>query len=143
MKSLHVNWAGPPIDIEGLNPGDRKRIAEIGLSRWLEEVSRPKIKLTGKFLTGLPVQKKEKDQTALTEVVLDQRQAQKISIGKKGNFLADEFIRIARANNGIVTVEECKKVNPQYPADVPYYARLRGCQVETDRKNKLYKLVKK
>lgn len=108
------------------------------------------IALTKTFVTGAPIhitppkikdeslkvlqETMPKDETPLTEPVLDSQQPQKVSIGKRGAFLADEFIRIAKANNNIVTHQQAKEVNPQSPADLAYYAKQRGCEIVTDKK---------
>ena len=62
--------------------------------------------------------------------------------GSKTDILVFGFVKIAEQNNGIVTSEQAKILNPKYPNDTAYYARKAGWEVTTDRKNKLYKVGK-
>lgn len=85
--------------------------------------------LRSKFTTG------EKKVEQVTE-------KKAVSVGEKGKFLAQEFVRIAKENNGIVSLENAKKVSEKYPGDLAYNFRLLGGEAETDRKNHQWKLVK-
>lgn len=38
-RSLQTSW-GTPVDTDGLNETDRRRIREVGFDRWMEEMSR-------------------------------------------------------------------------------------------------------
>ena len=135
------------IDLGGLSNEHVRRINEVGLDKWMEEIATPKIKISGKFFTGLTQnQKKEmimEEKQVITpaqvgkiEDILPELTAQKkpASLGKKGSFLADEFVRIATANNGVVTLDQAKAINPGAPSDLAYYARLKGIQIETEKK---------
>jgi len=58
----------------------------------------------------------------------------------KASFQALEFINTACENNMTVTFEQAAKINPKYPSDPANYARQRGWEVKTDRKNKIFKV---
>lgn len=165
---LQCNWGSPPIDIEGLNDSDKKRIKEIGFDKWLEEVSMTEAtkQLRSKFSGGIkqetPQQTVDRlskelseNHTKLISIIDDCGHGftrgvgcnicnpkPTVSIGKKGMFLAEEFVKVAKANNGIVTKEMALKID-KVAADPAYYARLLGHEIETDRKNHRWILKEK
>jgi hypothetical protein len=80
--------------------------------------------------------------TGEKQVKVEQTEKAAVSVGKKGMQLAEEFLKIARANEGVVLHSQAAQINPTYPADPCYYARLLGHTIETNRKEKSWKLIK-
>lgn len=93
--------------------------------------------LRKKFTAGV----KEVEKTTTEETTKPTPTTQ--SVGKKGMFLAEEFLKAARANNGVVTREMALKIDSKYPGDPAYYARLMGYDIETDKKNHRWILKEK
>lgn len=112
------------VDINGLNPSDRKRIREVGFEQWLTEV------------------RSGKKQVEAQQPAIQQQAKSKLKPGSVGDTLATEFFRVARAHNNIVTYEQVAHMCPAYPTDPASWAREAGATVKTDRKNKRY-LVEK
>ena len=61
---------------------------------------------------------------------------------RKLHKLADEFFRLARENKDCVTYEQAAVLCPAYPGDPAAWARAAGATVQTEKKNKRYRVVK-
>lgn len=149
MTPLQCSWSSP-IDFDGLDAADKRRIQQIGIDKWIAE-KKKSMNLKSKFKTGekkvtdTAVKQAEVAKEAVikqeVDKVIKEVTAKPPKEGSKGKMLAEKFLEIARANNGIVTYEQASAIT-KYKEDLPYNARLQGHEVQTDRTNKCYKLVK-
>jgi hypothetical protein len=118
------------IDYSGLNKEDRLRIREIGLDKWLDEV-------TGHALA------RAYNKTVTTAAKEENKKSQsKLKPGSKGDVIAFAFFSLAKANKNIVTYDQCAELCPEYPGDPVAWAREAGAEVKTEKKNKRYIVVK-
>jgi hypothetical protein len=116
----NCNWQ-EAVDIGGLSEDAQRRIREVGLNQWMDEIAKkpPKVAL----------KPKEKVEA-------------KSPPGKKTKafLIAMSFLGIAKTNKDIVTYDQAKAIHPAYPSDCAYYAKKLGADVVTDRKNKIFKV---
>jgi hypothetical protein len=148
MAKLQSSWSRG-IDLEGLNETDKKRIKQVGLNQWMDELSAKNEKsVTEKkskeVMPSAPMGA-IKEQSAVTGVHRAETSADPIlelAISKlnKTQKQVVAFIKVSKENGGVVTFEQSAKINPKYPADPVYYARKAGWAVETDRKAKVFRV---
>ena len=122
--NLHCEWH-TGVDLEGLNPEDKKRISQVGIDKWLDEIS------TKAGSAPVTVAKTTKKQ----EVKAPKN-------GTKAYITGCAFLVLAQNFKDMVTYDQAEALHPTYPSDCAYYARLLGADVETDRKNKVYRVKK-
>lgn len=137
------------IDTFGLNKADRLRIKEVGVDKWLDEISGVKLITTHDAVTvavKLPEFPKGIGKLKIPlEVSLGktwQIGKSKLKAGSTGDIMCFAFLKIARENKNIVTYEQCAILCPAYPGDPVAWARQAGAEVSTERKNKRYVVIK-
>lgn len=155
---MQCSWASG-IDFNGLNKEDRQRITRVGFLTWLDEIAAPKSKLLtvpAKIQIGtqkITYSAKQVIPTTQTKIaptisvtpeakIIQTQATNKVKPTSVGYPLAMEFIRLAKENKDIVTYEQCEKLCPAYPTDPASWARAMGLQIQTEKKEKRYKVIK-
>ena len=146
-KQVQCSWQSP-VDTNGLNPEDQKRISQIGLNAWLNEITGVKAPKDLSKALAEALQKTKVSQP-LVKVVPTLRsslakptQANKVKPTSVGYPLAMWFFQTARANKDCVSFDQCKQKCPACWTDPVAWARHMGAEIKTEKTNQLYKVIK-